>query len=494
MTTRTDGSRTISLPSRLQDAASWSIERLDDVLGGPARRRVLLTLAGVLAMASADQATIGASATQLRDGLHLDHTDLGLVAAVSGLVAAVIAIPIGSLVDRVNRTRMLAVGVASWSIVMAASAAAQSFLQLVLVRCALGAVMAMAAPACASLIGDFFSPRERGRVWSYVLTGELLGAGFGFMVAGTLASISWRVSFLALAVPPVVVAYFMWRLPEPARGGPGRLAAGATQVLAPDPNREDPAGEEPVISASQQVTLAAAAPYEELVLEEDPSGWPLRRAVRYILRVRTNVYLIVAGAAGYFFLSGARAFGIEYIKPQYGIGQAVASTTTLVLGAFAIVGVIGSGWFSDRMGARGHVRARVYIAAAMLGVAAVLFVPALLVTSLGLGITFMGLAALALAAINPPADAARLDIMHPTLWGRAEAVRSVVKQPAEAIAPLLFGVLADHIAGGGHAGLRAAFLIMLAPLVAAVVVVFHARNIYPRDVATAAASIERSCR
>jgi hypothetical protein len=130
----------------------------------------------------------------------------------------------------------------------------------------------------------------------------------------------------------------------------------------------------------------------------------------------------------------------------------------------------------------------------MLGVAAVLFVPALLVTSLGLGITFMGLAALALAAINPPADAARLDIMHPTLWGRAEAVRSVVKQPAEAIAPLLFGVLADHIAGGGHAGLRAAFLIMLAPLVAAVVVVFHARNIYPRDVATAAASIERSCR
>ena len=40
----------------------------------------------------------------------------------------------------------------------------------------------------------------RGRIYGYILAGELLGAGFGFGVAGGLAALSWRASFLALSV------------------------------------------------------------------------------------------------------------------------------------------------------------------------------------------------------------------------------------------------------------------------------------------------------
>jgi hypothetical protein len=43
-----------------------------------------------------------------------------------------------------------------------------------------------------------------------------------------------------------------------------------------------------------------------------------------------------------------------------------------------------------------------------------------------------------LAAANPPLDAARLDVMPPRLWGRAEGTRSVVRTGLEALAPWFY--------------------------------------------------------
>jgi hypothetical protein len=110
-----------------------------------------------------------------------------------------------------------------------------------------------------------------------------------------------------------------------------------------------------------------------------------------------------------------------------------------------------------------------------------------------------------LSAANPPLDAARLDIMPAGLWGRAESTRTVLRSLAQAIAPLVFGGLADLIAGiapkqtpvGTHPGvisaseargLQISFLLLLGTLAAGGIVLLRARTTYPRDVATAAAS------
>jgi MFS family permease len=441
-----------------------------------ARRNVLVLLAAVLGLASADQATVGASATQLSAALHIHHAGLGALAAASGVVAAVVGVPFGVLVDRVNRTRLLAVGVAAWALIMACSAAAQSFEQLVLIRCLLGAAIAIAGPATASLVGDYFLPEERGRIWGLVLTGELVGTGIGFAASGMVASISWRASFLALVPPALVLAFLLRRLPEPERGGPDESAGAVAGVSLSD--------------AQLAAASAGVPPYERLVIRDDPSRWSLARAVRYVLRIRTNVVLIVVGSTGYFFFAGVRAFGLEFVKHQYGLSQGFASSLAIILGVFAVGGVLAGGWLSDRWGRGGHLRVRIYLAAVGMTAAVIMFVPALLVTSAVLGILSLGGAAVFLAAINPPVDAGRLDIMHPLLWGRAEAVRTLFKQPAEALAPLLFGFAADSLAGGGQTGLRDAFLIMLVPLAAAVPVILYARRTYPRDVATAAASLD----
>lgn len=442
---------------------------------------MLLPLAAVLGLSGADQATVGASATQISAALHLHHAGVGALAAASGLVAAVAAVPFGVLVDRVCRTRLLAIGVTAWAVVMAGSAATESFTQLVVARCLLGAAVAVGAPAVASLVGDYFPPAERGRTWGAIITGELVGTGIGFAISGALASISWRLSFLALAPPALLLAFLLRRLPEPARGG------GATPATSEDIEPAD------LLSDAQRATRSAGVkPYEDLVITDDPATWSLLDAVRYVLRIRTNVVLIVVGSCGYFFFGGVRAFGVEFVKHQYGISQGFASSLAIILGAFAIGGAIGGGWISDRFGRGGSLQGRIYLAAAGLTGATVFFVPALLATSIFGGILALGGAAICLAAINPPVDAGRLDIMHPLLWGRAEAVRTLIKEPAEALAPLLFGVVADHVGHGGESGLRTTFLIMLAPLAASIVVVLHARRTYPRDVATAVASLGAS--
>jgi hypothetical protein len=75
------------------------------------------------------------------------------------------------------------------------------------------------------------------------------------------------------------------------------------------------------------------------------------------------------------------------------------------------------------------------------------------------------------------------------MWGRAEAVRMVLRTGLEALAPLAFGATAEHLFGGRTGeGLQGAILVMLVPLVASPLVLLLGRRSYPTDVATAMAS------
>ena len=83
-----------------------------------------------------------------------------------------------------------------------------------------------------------------------------------------------------------------------------------------------------------------------------------------------------------------------------------------------------------------------------------------------------------------PLDAARLDIVPVPLWGRAESIRTVLRSFAQALAPLLFGAVADHVFGGGRTGLQQTFAVMLVPLAASAALLYRALRTYPADVAT----------
>jgi MFS family permease len=447
----------------------------------------------VLALSSADAATVGAAAVQLRSSLHIGNTDIGLPVAVTSLVGAVFSVPFGVLADRARRTWMLAGAIVIWGVAMIWGATAHTFGQLLFDRVWLGAVTAATAPVVASLVGDWIPGSERGRIYGFILAGELAGAGVGFAVTGDIAALSWRAAFIILALPAFALAWLVFRLPEPARGGQGVLMAepgygpgGATQPAAAEPRQS---GHQHEPSDAQRLAQERGiAPDPELVRLAARRRMTFGMAVRYVLRVRTNIALIASGACGYYFLAGIQTFGVEFVRGQYGVGQVLANFLLLIIGAGAVIGVLAGGPLGDALLHRGRLDGRVLVAAIAATATVLLFIPALVTRSAVTALPYVVLAAITLSAQNPPIDAARLDIMPAWLWGRAEGVRNLVRTGAQALAPVLFGAVSQYVFGGGTSGLRWTFVVMMVPLSASAVFLYAAGRRYPGDVATAAAA------
>jgi MFS family permease len=374
------------------------------------------------------------------------------------------------LADKVRRTWLLGAAIVLWGVAMIWSATVPTFGQLLVARLFLGVVTAAAGPVVASLVGDYFHASERGRIYGFILAGELLGAGIGFGVTGDIAALSWRAAFVVLALPAFALAWFVFHMPEPERGG----AAAEAGPMEPT-------------DAQRLARERGLEPDPDLVLHGDPRRLGLIAATRHILRVRTNIVLIAASACGYYFLAGIQTFGVEFVTQQYRIDTALANLLLLVIGGGAIVGVLAGGTLGDLLLRRGRLNARILVSAIAATACVVLFLPATLTRSATTALPYLVFAALALAAQNPPLDAARLDVMVPLLWGRAEGVRTMLRTLAMALAPLIFGLLSDHVFGGGRVGLQRTFLVMLIPLAGSAYFLFKGLRTYPRDVATAAA-------
>ena len=469
-------------------AASALARRLTIALGGEERTRVIVVLAAVLGLSGADAATVGALASELRQGLHITNTDIGLLVAVSSLVGAIATLPFGVLADRVRRTRVLGATILLWGAAMLWSATASSFTDLLWTRLFLGAVTASAGPLVASLVGDWFGSWERGRIYGVILAGEYLGAGVGFAVTGNIGALSWRAAFVILALPAFALAVVVMRLREPERGGKGVLAHDS----APPPPEAAQAEDGPQATDAQRLARERGlTPDPELVVgPSEARRMGLVRATGYVLRVRTNLVLIAASACGYYFLAGLQTFGLEFSKDQYGIDQALASSLLLVVGAGALAGVLFGGAAGDWLLKRGTLNARVLTPAVAAALTAILFVPAIFTRDAVTAVPYLVAAAFFLGAQNPPLDAARLDIMPPLLWGRAEAVRTLLRSLAMALAPLLFGAVSDYVFGGGRSGLQWTFAVMILPLAASSWLLFKGLRTYPADVANAAAGAD----
>jgi MFS family permease len=490
--------------------------------GGPARARVIVLFACVLALNGADTSTVGAVAPQLQSSLHITVTQIGLLSSVSLVVGAIFTIPVGLLVDRTRRMPLLALSIMLWSVASLFSAFAGSYGSLLLTRLLLGAVAASAGPAIASLTGDYFPAAERGRIWAYILAGEVAGTAVGFIISGSVASlIDWRAAFVVLAIPGFFLARELWRtVPEPIRGGqnylqPGDLdlAAAAARARAGQAGAtagdEDRAAAEQAEAAQAAARRAGAVPNPALVLNEDPQRMPLLKSVRYILSVPSNLWLIIGSSLGYFYFAGLTTFALLFVKGHYNANQATAELVLALLVVGSIIGTIAGGRVTDIMLRRGALEARVWVPGACYIAAALLLIPAFLEKTVGSALWFVIFGAAFLAAANPPIQAARLDIMPSGLWGRAESTRTLIRSLIQALAPLVFGGLVQLFTGffpkqapigtrplppATHEanGFEITFLILLVTLVAAGILLIHARRSYPSDVATAAASEEHA--
>jgi MFS family permease len=146
-----------------------------------------------------------------------------------------------------------------------------------------------------------------------------------------------------------------------------------------------------------------------------------------------------------FFTTGLSTFGVALLCDRFQIGQAVATLLIYILGVGALIGVLSSGRIADCLTLRGHLNGRIVVGGAAFLVAAVFILPTLLMDSLALAMAFAFLAAIGLGSVNPPLNAARLDIVHSRVWGTAEAVRTALVSISTGLAPLVFGIVSTQL-------------------------------------------------
>ena len=103
---------------------------------------------------------------------------------------------------------------------MALCGAAVGFVTFFLARVGVGIGEAGGSPPSFSIIGDYFKPHEMTRAMSIFITGGVFGTAGGLMLGGLLAdAIGWRLTFVAMGLPGILVGiFFYFTVKEPVRG------------------------------------------------------------------------------------------------------------------------------------------------------------------------------------------------------------------------------------------------------------------------------------
>lgn len=129
-----------------------------------------------------------------------------------------LGIPFGRYADHGSRAKLIAVGLAVWSLFSGLTGFATGFWSLFFCRLMVGVGEATLGPAAISLLADYFPAEKRATVTSIYSMGIALGAGFAAFFGGLLGqTYGWRATFYVLGFPGVLLAVLVFLLREPPR-------------------------------------------------------------------------------------------------------------------------------------------------------------------------------------------------------------------------------------------------------------------------------------
>lgn len=194
---------------------------------------VLILLMLVNTMNSIDRVIVNILIEPIRREFGFSDTQIGIIAGLGFAVFyGLLGLPIARLTDRSNRTRLLAAGLATWSLMTLLTGRAVGFWTILCARFGVGVGEATCYPTALSLIGDYFRPARRPLAVSLFQIGLDLGFIIGAPVAGIVAAqYGWRAAFTLLGIPGLVLAVILLlTMREPARGGQEIHSIGGTPV------------------------------------------------------------------------------------------------------------------------------------------------------------------------------------------------------------------------------------------------------------------------
>jgi MFS family permease len=180
--------------------------------------RLLAVLALINFVNFADRQVVIPLLPLLRQQMSLTDTQLGALQTWLLIVLAAASLPCGFLADRLSRTRIIAAGVAFWSLATIACGFAPSFMFLFIARALIGVGEAAYAPAAQSMITDSFPYQLRARAQSIFASGMLLGGAAGQAFGGIMGEAhGWKYTFIVVGLICMIPVLFVIKLPEPPR-------------------------------------------------------------------------------------------------------------------------------------------------------------------------------------------------------------------------------------------------------------------------------------
>ncbi|HKX80039.1 MAG TPA: MFS transporter [Novosphingobium sp.] len=181
-----------------------------------------------------DRSVISIVAEHVKMDLELTDTQLGfLMGTAFAVFYGVAGIAMGRISDALSRTKLMAVALVIWSGLTAVSGAATSFAQLAAARIGVGLGESACSPCSQALLAEYFPARNRGTAISIYLLGTYVGGAVslllgalvlqnwpdacGYFPGNACELEDWRAAFLAVGLPGLILAVFVYRLREPPR-------------------------------------------------------------------------------------------------------------------------------------------------------------------------------------------------------------------------------------------------------------------------------------
>lgn len=320
----------------------------------------------------------------IREALKISDTEVSLLVGLAfALFYTVLGFPLGWIADRYNRRNLIIGGVTVWSAMTACCGFANSYTTLFLARVGVGAGEATLSPAAFSMLSDYFPRDKLARAIAVYSIGVPLGSGIAlvlgaFVVQAVLHSPpvvlpylgtveAWRLIFLWVAAPGLLIVILMTTVREPYRRG-------------------------------RAVTVEAASKRGLLRFLAD-HRWAITAHLLGMGLISLVMYGVMAWIPTFFF----RTYGMPVPEAglYFGIVMAIGGAGGLLTG----------GWLSDSMLRSGRKDAplRTMLISCVLGgppLVAAMFMPTALTAFLflGLGIylaTWHGVSGAALQLITP---------------------------------------------------------------------------------------------
>lgn len=277
---------------------------------------LLLLLAVVFADNFVGRQILAVMIEPIKSEFGVGDTAMGLISGLAfAAVYALMGLPAGRLVDRMPRTRLLAMACLLWAGATMACGLAGSFLALAIARMLVAVSESPTTSASLSMIADLYPPQRRSLAISC------------FTSAPTFSSI------IGLSVGAWVVEHYGWRTGFIALGAPALLFSALLAFGVRDPQR-----------GRWDLTPVAQAPSPLL---------GMRAEARELWAFPAYRCLILAGGLTTLSSYAVGMWNTSFLVRSHGLSlQHAGLLAGVICGISAGIGGLFSGWLSDRLSRR----------------------------------------------------------------------------------------------------------------------------------------------